>query len=85
MKVKGNMQGSAQAGIQTQSGQLVDGQGLAEQLEGQDIPAALVKGHRTAQVHHLRARGQQRQCQIQSPPQVDEDNVCCNHNRIKLL
>lgn len=41
VKVKGNGQGSAQAGIQSQSEQLVDGQGSAEQLQGQDTPAAL--------------------------------------------
>lgn len=60
MKVKGNGQGSAQAGVQTQSKQLVDRQGPAEQLEGQDTPAALVNRQWTAEVYHLTDRGQQR-------------------------
>lgn len=60
MKVKGNGQGSAQAGIQSQSEQLVDGQGSAEQLQGQDTPAALGNCQWTAEVYHLTDRGQQR-------------------------
>lgn len=58
--MKGNMQGTSQAGIQTQSENLVDRQGPAEQLEGQDTPAALRKCEWTAEVHHLIDRGQQR-------------------------
>lgn len=60
MKVKGNVQGCSKAGIQTQGGQLVDGQSLAEQLEGQDMPAALGNRQWTTEVHHLTNRGQQR-------------------------
>lgn len=60
VKVKGNGQGSAQAGVQTQSEQLVDGQGPAEQLEGQDTPAALANRHWPAGVYHLTGRGQHR-------------------------
>lgn len=61
MKVEGNLQGSAQLGVQTQGEQVVDGQGPAEHLEGQDMPAALGNFEWTAEVHHLTDRGQQRQ------------------------
>lgn len=57
--MKGNVQGCTQAGIQTQGEQLVEGQGPAEQLEGQDMPAALGNRQWTAEVHHLTDRGQQ--------------------------
>lgn len=60
MKVKGNVQGCAQAGMQTQGEPLVGRQGLAEQLEGQDMPAALGNCQWSTEVHHLTDKGQQR-------------------------
>lgn len=60
MKVEGNLQGGAQFGVQTQGEHVVHGQGPAEKLEGQDMPAALGNYDRTAEVHHLTDRRQQR-------------------------
>lgn len=60
MEVQGDVQCCAQAGVQAEGGQQVDGQGPVEQLEGQDTPAALGHSHRTAEVHHLADRGRQR-------------------------
>lgn len=65
MEIKGNVQGRAQAGVQTQGEHPVDRQGPAEQLEGQDTPAALGDAQWSVEVHHLTDRGQQRHtCQV---------------------
>lgn len=59
-EVYGDGEDSAEAGVQAQAEQLVDGQSLAEQLQRQDAPAAPRKRQRAAKVHHLADRGQQR-------------------------
>lgn len=65
MEVKRNVQDCAQVGGQAQCGQLIDGQGPAEQLEGHNVPASLRNRQRTAKVHHLANRGHQRQHVLQ--------------------
>ena len=60
MEVEGDVQDCAQAGVQTQGEHLVDGEGPAEQLEGQDVPGALGDRQWSAEVHHLTDRGRQR-------------------------
>ena len=79
VEVERNVQVLSQAGVQTQSGQLVDRQRPAEQLEGQNMPAALWNCQWTAEVRHLTDRGQQRlQYQIQKSVGINQKKVCSN-------
>lgn len=55
------MQSRVQASIQTQGVQLVDRQDPAEQLEGEDPPAALGNSQWATEVHHLTGRWQHTQ------------------------
>lgn len=59
-KVHGDVEHSAEAGVQAQAEQRVDGQSFAEQLQRQDMPAAPGKHQRATEVDHLADRGQQR-------------------------
>lgn len=46
--------------MQAQAEQRVDGRGLAEQLQRQEVPAAPGESQRAAEIDHLPDRGQQR-------------------------
>lgn len=59
-KVHGDVEDRAEAGAQAEAEQRVDRQASAEQLQGQDVPAAPGKLQRAAEVKHLADRGQQR-------------------------
>lgn len=73
MEVQRNVQVGAQVGVQAQRGQLIDGQGPAEQPQGQNIPASLRNRQRSAEVHHLTHRGHQRERHI--PPQQQRGRI----------